>query len=106
MGGGWNYRIVHRLYRPGTPQEENSYSIHEVYYNEQGDINLWSKDSISAIGGTVDELLADLGRMAAAHKKPTLEWEQMPGGDSRPMPPPKDRVYCADLPLAPEFFIK
>jgi len=75
----WNYRVVHAVYKPGTPDEDHTYSLHEVYYNDRGEITLWSKDSISAIGGTADELLADLTRMAEAHKKPVLEWDELPG---------------------------
>lgn len=66
----WNYRII------VTPSKLNSYheySIHEVYYASDGNINTWSEKSISPFGNDPIELKADLEYMLRAFEKPFLE---------------------------------
>ena len=54
----WNYRVVHR---PGS--EDTCYSIHEVYYDDEGRVTLYSVAAIAAMGDTVEECQYDLSLM-------------------------------------------
>lgn len=69
----WNYRVIHRKHA----NDEDTYAIHEVYYNEYGEITLWSQDGISPMGGTLEELRTDIYMQRAALTKPILEWDEL-----------------------------
>lgn len=63
----WNYRVA---FRPNS--EDTSYSIHEVYYDKEGRITLYSAVSIAAIGDTVEECQIDLSLMHDAFNHDAL----------------------------------
>jgi len=63
----WNYRVAHR---PGSP--DNSYGIHEVYYDEEGRITLYSVASIAAFGDTFEECECDMSLMHDAFNTEAL----------------------------------
>lgn len=69
----WNYRVIHRKCRG----DEDVYTIHEVFYDDGGKIKLWSQDGVSPMGGTLEELRADIYMQRAALTKPILEWEKL-----------------------------
>ena len=54
----WNYRVA---FRPNS--EDTSYSIHEVYYDDEGRVTLYSVAAIAAIGDTFEECEVDLSHM-------------------------------------------
>jgi len=54
----WNYRVA---FRPNS--EDTSYSIHEVYYDEEGRVMLYSAAAIAAIGDTIEECEVDMSLM-------------------------------------------
>ena len=54
----WNYRIGHR------PSVENGgYSIHEVYYDDMGEIEFYTTNTIPPFGYDVAELSEDIDHM-------------------------------------------
>lgn len=57
----WNYRACHRPSVPGS-----GYQIHEIYYDDEGNIEFYTKNPISPHGDIVDELYADLTMMMDA----------------------------------------
>ena len=59
----WNYRRL---------MTESGYAIHEVYYDEQGDIEMWSDNPISPHGVDEEELKQDIIKMRTALTKPVL----------------------------------
>lgn len=63
----WNYRVLKKEYK-----EEVYYFIHEVYYEKDGSIRVWSVDAMNPGGATLGELASDLGMMQEALKKPIL----------------------------------
>ena len=69
----WNYRVIHRKHA----NDEDTYAIHEVYYNDYGEITLWSQDGIEPAGLTLEELRADIDMQRAALTKPILEWKEL-----------------------------
>lgn len=54
----WNYRVA---FRPNS--EDTSYSIHEVYYDDEGRVTLYSVAAMAAIGDTLEECEVDLSHM-------------------------------------------
>lgn len=57
----WNYRIGHR---PSV--EGGAYSIHEVYYDDMGEITFYTTNTISPFGRDVAELSEDIDYMLKA----------------------------------------
>ncbi len=80
----WNYRVVEKNIKDkidcSEMEYENvSYSIHEVYYDKDGNITMWSAESIIAYGeGCVKDLKADLEYMLEACSKPILKESDLP----------------------------
>jgi hypothetical protein len=73
----WNYRVVEKevKYEPtvGKVVIDTYYQIHEVYYDEDGSITMYSKDAITPFGeDSVDSLQSDLYKMQEAFNKPIL----------------------------------
>ena len=54
----WNYRAVEKTNRGKT-----FYEVHEVYYDENGEIFAYSQDPQSPFGETHGELIKDLSMM-------------------------------------------
>jgi hypothetical protein len=71
-GGGWNHRVVRRAWASG----EVTHEVHEVYYRRDGSICGATSDPVAPSGETLDELRADLARMASACDAPVLAWEE------------------------------
>lgn len=80
----WNYRVVEKNIKDkidcSQMEYENvSYSIHEVYYDEDGNITMWSAESISPYGeGCVKDLEVDIKFMWEACSKPVLKESDLP----------------------------
>jgi hypothetical protein len=58
----WNNRIVkhERLAAPNHKDGAVWYSVHEVFYNENGGINGYTEDPISIVGETVEDVKSQL----------------------------------------------
>lgn len=78
----WNYRVVRRVTGSG---DESSvvYAIHECYYDSQGKVCSFSEKPSAACGETLEELCADLDRMANAFNSPVLEYANLPETGAR-----------------------
>ncbi len=63
----WNYRMVRTDY-----EQSSSYDIHEVYYDDNDQIEGWSADPLSPSGKTIAWLKKDLAYMAQALDRPLL----------------------------------
>lgn len=64
----WNFRVV----RESTGGLQ-WHSIREVYYDRRGEVDGWTEEPVAPLGESLDELRADLARMAEALNRPTLE---------------------------------
>lgn len=53
--------------------DENSFTLHKVYYDDDGSVKYWSTDPIAAYGETLEELKNDLEHQLKALEKPVLE---------------------------------
>ena len=70
----WNHRVVRRSYTHADGYVEDTYQIHEAYYDVEPKL-LLTISGVSAIGNTVQELREDLERMLKALDKPVLDYE-------------------------------
>lgn len=61
----WNFRIIKNI--------NGSFGIHEVYYDDQGNVNCWSENCISPYGESFAELFSDMNKIRQAFFKPSLE---------------------------------
>lgn len=75
----WNHRVLKRTYKPTltdrTPHIE--FGIHEVYYNDKNEIEMWTEDQMAPRGQTLEELAKDLQWFVDALKKPVLDEEEL-----------------------------
>lgn len=80
----WNYRVVEKdvTYKIDCSQmeyENVSYSIHEIYYDEDGNITMWSAEPIIPYGeGCLKDLEVDIKFMLEACSKPILKESDLP----------------------------
>ena len=73
----WNYRVCKETYKPGTPQEEVSFEIKEVYYNKSGEIWAVSENGASVYGETPDEVNEVLEKMNRATNKEVIDLDTL-----------------------------
>ena len=65
----WNYRVI----RHKEPDGEYYYQVHEVYYDNQGEINGWSTNASIVYGDSYQDLRHDMLMHRKAFDKPVLE---------------------------------
>jgi len=64
----FNYRVIKR---------EGILEIHEVYYNDKGEIEFWDESPSWPIGNDIKELLEDLSKYESATELPILDEDEM-----------------------------
>lgn len=80
----WNYRVVeknitNKIDCSEIEYDTTTYGVHEVYYDEDGTITMWSVESISPYGeGCVKDLEVDIKFMFEACSKPILKESDLP----------------------------
>jgi hypothetical protein len=68
----WNYRAIAQA---DAEFGEVHYGIHEVFYDDKGNIDGWTKSPVAAGSDTKLGLLDDLARMSTAAAGRVLWWE-------------------------------
>ena len=63
----WNYRVMRNRIRATAKDEW--YTIHEVYYNDKGEVDGWTEDAIAPGSETVEGLLEQLTLMLSCLDK-------------------------------------
>jgi hypothetical protein len=63
-------------------EPEFIYAVHEVYYNEDGEIDGWTAQPVSPAGDDLKQLDSDLSLFSAALSLPVLE-ELETGGNCK-----------------------
>jgi hypothetical protein len=69
----WNYRVI---MEPATKNDifgEDSYTIREVFYDDDGEIEFWSDEGCAPCGTSFQEVADDFDLMAAAFELPVLQ---------------------------------
>ncbi len=64
----WNYRVI---------EHDKMFCIHEVYYNDNGDITAISEDAMPQHGETLEELANDMKYFLQALNRPVLSKEEI-----------------------------
>lgn len=72
----WNYRVIKRTYPDGT----EIYTIHEVYYKENGEPEYVTENSCYPQGETLEELKGDIALYRKALENPVLNYEDFGSG--------------------------
>lgn len=81
----WNNRVMKRTYThlEGTPDEftEDYFAIHEVYYDDEGEVTTYTTEPTSPRGENIEELRQSLEWMMEATKKPVLNYDKIIDND-------------------------
>lgn len=73
----WNHRVVRRFY-PNTHMDDSMlYEIHEVYYDDDGMIGSITKEPISIMEETVDDLKKTVERLTKCLEQPIIDYETL-----------------------------
>ncbi len=64
----WNYRVI---------EYDRFFAIHEVYYNDKGDITAISEDQMHPQGETLKELKDDMEYFLQAFNRPVLKKDKI-----------------------------
>jgi hypothetical protein len=70
----WNYRVVKTVTKIPLGDTDISYGIHEVYYDDNGDIVNISESLAHPISDDLEGLKWNLERMMKACKKPVIDY--------------------------------
>jgi hypothetical protein len=65
----WNHRVVKTYY---PDMDETFFSVHEVYYNDNGDLTNCTVLGVRPRGESLEELREELNMMLRALDKPVL----------------------------------
>jgi hypothetical protein len=71
----WNHRVVKKTHTLFDGSKEDTYGIHEVYYDKDGKPTSLTVNPVEPHGSTLDELRQDLEWMTAALAKPVLDFD-------------------------------
>ena len=82
----WNYRVIRKHH---TESDSVTYHVHEVYYRDDGKIDVWTQEPVAHMGETVAELREDIRYFLRAFRSPILE-EQDTDEGSTLIPDPTD----------------
>lgn len=75
----WNYRVVKT-----AVDGEESYGIHEVYYDEAGKPQMFSADPCPVYSETLEGLQKEIARFEAALGRPALQESDFPMAPNDP----------------------
>ncbi|MEL7561233.1 hypothetical protein [Stutzerimonas chloritidismutans] len=71
----WNYRVI----KSQDPIEGATFKIHEVYYDQSGEIEMWTERPVVLEEGSMESLETTLKYMLDATRKPPLEEASIDG---------------------------
>ena len=69
----WNYRVIMEPAMENNIFGEDSYTIREVFYDDDGEIEFWSDEGCAPCGNIFQEVADDFDLMAAAVELPVLQ---------------------------------
>jgi len=62
----WSYRVI---------EQDDLFFVHEVYYDDAGEVEGWSSEPAVAQGETLDELRGEFTSIGTAFFKPVIKIE-------------------------------
>lgn len=66
----WNYRVIKKNCRR---TQEETYQIHEIYYNTDGSVDCWNETPVEPLGISEPGLRNDIRSFLGAFRLPVLE---------------------------------
>lgn len=72
----WNYRVI-KTKQIIDKIEHITYAIHEVYYDENGQVESWTENPVYLASESVNELKQDLLYIKKAFALPVLNEEEL-----------------------------
>ena len=72
----WNYRVIRKRH---AALDSISYEVHEVYYRDDGGVELWTHSPVKPYGDALEELREDIGFFLQAFRRPVLEEQEVDG---------------------------
>lgn len=82
----WNYRVVHETEAISGPDEieiEDVFTIREIYYDANGEPEMWSADPCSPQGDNLASLREDIDHMLRALDQPVIEITDLPSSSEQ-----------------------
>lgn len=73
----WNYRVISSPYPSEDHEISRTFEVHEVYYDDNGDIHGVTEKCVSPYGETEEEIRADMVHFQEAFNKPILRMEDI-----------------------------
>jgi hypothetical protein len=68
----WDYRIIkHDTVKSGH------FAIHEVYYDDKGNVEAWTEEPIEIIGSSKSEIVKDMEYIISDIKQPILNESEL-----------------------------
>ncbi len=68
----WNYRVMKKKNSEG----DFEYGIYEVYYDEIGNISMWTQEPLTPVCSSSDDLKYEMEIMMEAFRKDILEYKE------------------------------
>lgn len=75
----WNHRVIRQTVDHGKLGTEVQFGIHEVHYDDQGNVKGHTVESVGIVGETYREAAEEWMRFARAFEKPILEYVEGEG---------------------------
>jgi hypothetical protein len=73
----WNHRIIRRIYLNTHMDDSILYEIHEVYYDSDGTISSITKEPISIMEESVDDLRKTVERLTKCLEQPIIDYDTL-----------------------------
>lgn len=99
----WNYRVMRRegtQVLNGRAHNWTTYGIYEVYYRDDGSIEMWSDAPMDPHGEDFEELRRDFDLMVRAFDKPILSYNEL----EKSVKPRHDDLRRQHLPFPTDVF--
>lgn len=73
FAGGWNHRVLRQIHNVEPFPPEVMFSIHEVYYDSDGNPSSWTTEPIAVVGDTWKDAIEMWMQMKRAFDLPVLQ---------------------------------
>lgn len=72
----WNYRVIRKRH---LDSNNVSYQVHEVYYDDEGNVESWTENPVEPYGETAEALREEIRYFLQAFRRPILELKEAHG---------------------------
>jgi hypothetical protein len=68
----WDYRIIKH-----DTEKSGHLAVHEVYYDDKGNVEAWTEDPVDLIGSNKTEIVTDVEYIVSDIKQPILNESEL-----------------------------